>query len=186
MNDNNDMLQAITVIPPDEPVHLLKGDIMRAMKWRRAIKKYNGEHISAEDWNFLLEMGRLAPSSMGLEAWNMLDITNSELIGKLTEASWGIGDKFPGLDHLVIYTVKNDLHPDSPYFHAIRVSQGYTPEGEAERIARTTEYEGADYQDLTDERKRLDWGAKQVYIVFTQMMVGASLLGIDSTPIEGS
>ena len=39
--------------------------------------------------------------------------------------------------------------------------------------------------DLTDERKRLDWAGKQAYIALGNMMTVASLLNIDSCPIEG-
>jgi nitroreductase len=182
--NDNEPVQVVTILPPDGPEHLSKGAIIRATKWRRAIKRYNGEHISDEDWDFILEMGRLAPSSMGLEAWNMIDITNQELMGKVSAAAWGIGKKFPGFDHLVVYTVKNDLLPQSEYFHQIMVAEGYSEEAMAAKVARNKSFQDHD-QELTDDWRRRDWAIRQVYIAATQMMVGASLIGVDSTPIEG-
>jgi nitroreductase len=184
-NKASEPVEVITIIPPDEPVHISKGDIMRATKWRRAIKKYNGEHITDEDWNFILEMGRLAPTSMGLEAWNMIDISNTELISKIADISWGIGEKFPGLDHLVVFTIKSDQRPESDYFCEIRKAEGYTDEQIAAKIVRDNEFQGPDYQNLVGDERRRDWGIRQAYIAATQMLVGASLIGVDSTPIEG-
>ena len=38
---------------------------------------------------------------------------------------------------------------------------------------------------MTDERSLFDWASKQTYIQMANMMTAATMLGIDSCPIEG-
>ena len=46
---------------------------------RFAAKKYDpNRRISQKDWEALVEVGRLAPSSIGLEPWKMLLLKNEQ------------------------------------------------------------------------------------------------------------
>ena len=51
----------------------IKEQVLTAMKFRHATKVYD-EHrkISDEDFNFILEAGRLSPSSLGSDHGNFL------------------------------------------------------------------------------------------------------------------
>jgi len=44
--------------------------------------------ISKEDFRFILETGRLSPSSFGFEPWRLVVIQNPELREKIKNASW--------------------------------------------------------------------------------------------------
>ena len=46
------------------------------------------------------------------------------------------------------------------------------------------EFQERDF-DLDTDKKLFDWAAKQSYIALANMMTSASLIGIDSCPIEG-
>ncbi len=57
---------------------------------RFATKKYDpNRRISQKDWEALVEVGRLAPSSIGLEPWKMLLLKNERMKEDLKPMVWG-------------------------------------------------------------------------------------------------
>ncbi len=50
-----------------------KEHVISAFQYRHATKTFNtSKKISEEDFNYILETGRLSPSSIGLEPWKLL------------------------------------------------------------------------------------------------------------------
>ena len=58
--------------------------------------------ISAEDFNTILETGRLSPSSLGLEPWHFVVVQNKELREKLKAYSWGAQKQLDTASHFVL------------------------------------------------------------------------------------
>lgn len=53
--------------------NLNRNDLAYAMKYRYACKNFDSaKKISDDDWNAILESGRLAPTSLGFEAFRLL------------------------------------------------------------------------------------------------------------------
>ena len=53
---------------------------MEAFHFRHACKEFDPMHkISEEDFKFILETGRLSPSSFGYEPWKFIVVQNKEL-----------------------------------------------------------------------------------------------------------
>ena len=156
---------------------------MAATTWRRAIKKFSSRKINDADWQFLLDIARLAPSSYGLEPWNILDIQSPELREKLKPVLDFNAVKLDA-DHFVIFTVKNDLSANSKYFHKIMTEQNLPDTVQTGLVQNLSDFQNHSW-DLTDDRKRYDWAAKQAYIAMAQMIFAAAEIGIDSCPMEG-
>ena len=57
--------------------------VLEAVKERRSIFKYNGEDVSKEEVNSILEAGRWAPSFANLQPWKFIVIRNEETKHKL-------------------------------------------------------------------------------------------------------
>jgi len=56
-----------------------------SLGFRHACKVFDDtKKISDEDIRYILDAGRRAPSSVGMEAWKFLVITNEELKAKLS------------------------------------------------------------------------------------------------------
>lgn len=73
---------------------------------RFAAKKYDpNRRISQKDWEALVEVGRLAPSSIGLEPWKMLLLKNERMKEDLKPMVWGALFGLEGASHFVIYLV---------------------------------------------------------------------------------
>lgn len=67
-----------------------KEDILKAYHFRHATKIFDDTRkISDEDFQFILETGRLSPSSIGLEPWKFLIVQNPNLRKRLSEVSSG-------------------------------------------------------------------------------------------------
>ena len=161
--------------------------ILPAYQYRKSCRHYDpSRKISAEDFNYILELARLSPSSVGSEPWRFLVVQNPELRQKLKPFSWGMTATLDTASHIVVILAKKNARYDSPFILESIRRRGIT---EPEAISKTL----AVYQDLQDkcmhilnnERTLFDWCSKQTYIALANMMTGAALIGIDSCPIEG-
>ena len=70
-----------------------KDDVLNAFHYRVSTRSYDGDKkIPAEDFNYILELGRLSPSSVGSEPWQFLVLQNADLRQKVM-VTFGYRDK---------------------------------------------------------------------------------------------
>lgn len=158
----------------------MENTLLKAMKFRHAAKDFNQEkEISEENFNQILEAGRLSPSSFGLEHWKFIVVKNKELKEELQIASMN-QKQIPTSSHTVIILNKiEDVKPHSPYVSSLFKSR--MPKEVAEFVET---FHGTFTKDLTQEQLS-DWSKKQCYIAAANMMTMGAYLGIDSCPMEG-
>jgi len=66
------------------------GEVLEALNWRRAIKKFKPDaKLDAQELDYLKEALRLAPSSFGFQAWRFLFVEDPALRKALREKAWG-------------------------------------------------------------------------------------------------
>ena len=63
--------------------------LLNDLQWRYATKKMNGEIVPQEKLDYILEAARLAPTSSGLQPFEILVITNKEILGKILPIAHG-------------------------------------------------------------------------------------------------
>lgn len=163
-------------------MNISAAEILRALSWRYAVKTFDpAKNMSDEDLHTILESGRLAPSSVGLEPWKFIVVDDPEVRAKLREASYG-QSKVTDAARLIVIAARTD---------AERLSD--------ELIARTSKAQGKSPEELAPLRQmaegsisakpagvaRNGWLAAQTYIALGVMLETASLLGIDAGPMEG-
>jgi len=165
-----------------------KNSILEAYKFRFACKEFDVEKkISDDDFEFILETGRLSPSSFGWEPWQFVVVQNMAIREKLKEVTWGAQKQLPTASHFVLLLSRKaaGTKADSDYIKYISTEVQQLPE---EIVKMKTDFY-ANFQqndfDLTDDRKLFDWATKQTYLPFANMMTSAAQIGIDSCPIEG-
>lgn len=165
-----------------------KKEILSAFNYRQAIKEFDKDRkIPKEDFEFILETGRLSPSSFGWEPWKFLVVQNPELREKLKQYAWGATKQLPSASHFVIILARkaDELLPTSEYLKYITREINHLPEDfEKMKLEFYGKFQKGDF-DLTDSRKIFDWSTKQTYIPLGNMMTAAAQIGIDSCPIEG-
>lgn len=164
-----------------------KQDILDAFNFRHACKSFDpSRKISDEDFHFILETGRLSPSSFGYEPWQFVVIQEMALRERLLTATWGARGQFPTASHVIAILVrKDDMRPGSDYTERfMREVQKLPEEGIARRTTFYRQFHEIDFK-LQEPRALLDWSCRQAYIALANMMTAAAMIGIDSCPIEG-
>ncbi|MBH0171118.1 MAG: NAD(P)H-dependent oxidoreductase [Bacillota bacterium] len=166
-----------------------KQEILEAFQFRHATKEFDPEKkISDEDFAFILETGRLSPSSFGFEPWRFVVIQNQELREQLKPVSWGAQKQLPTASHYVVMLARTaeDMMYDSAYIEYMMKEVKNLPKEAYEAISGFYKtFIESDFKLLGNNRAMFDWAAKQVYIALGNMMTAAAQIGIDSCPIEG-
>lgn len=162
-------------------------DVLSAFQFRHAAKTFDGtKKISDQDFEVILEAGRLSPSSFGFEPWRFVVIQNQQLRSELKTVTWGAQGQLPTASHYVaILCLKDGMRYDSSHItHMMRDVQGLSPEMMEKKRERFRAFQKEN--GLLETPKTLfDWAVKQAYIALGNMMTAAALLGIDSCAIEG-
>jgi nitroreductase len=164
-----------------------KQEIIKAYQFRHACKAFdNTKKISDKDFHFILETGRLSPSSVGLEPWKFVVIQDAGLRDKLKSVSGGAQGQLPTASHFVVILArrKEGLRHDSA--HVIKMMKDIHDMPEEVVQVLTGFYKSFVETELEDnDRLIFEWASKQTYIALGNMMTAAAQIGIDSCPIEG-
>ena len=158
---------------------------LEILKFRHACKIFDeSKKISAGEFDFILEAGRLSPSSTGLEQWDFLVVQNKELREKIKAVSWNQA-QITSCSHLVVILAKiKEIKVGSSYVDKMIARRA---DKEPEMIAARQKF----YNDFllsnfkNDDELTFQWSHEQCMIAATNMMNAAASLGIDSCPIEG-
>lgn len=169
-----------------EQAALKKEKFLEAMNFRHATKEYDPiRKISEEDFNYILEAGRLSPSSLGSEPWKFLVVQSPVLREKLKDAAPGAVEKLKTASHFVILLARKDVRYDSEYLLDHMKTVQHFPEEMLGTISEQYKYFQEGKNIIDNERTLNDWAAKQTYIALGNMLTAAAFIGIDSTPMEG-
>ena len=63
-------------------------ELLDKLNWRYAAKAMNGEEVSQEKMDNIIEAASLAPTSSGLQPFEIIDITNPEVKAKIKTIAW--------------------------------------------------------------------------------------------------
>ncbi|WP_419782203.1 NAD(P)H-dependent oxidoreductase [Malaciobacter marinus] len=167
----------------------MKESFLNAMKFRHACKVFDEDKkIPDEDFEYILETGRLSPSSFGFEPWQFLVVQNKNLREKLKEFTWGGKSQLPTCSHFVIILSRkrNSMIYDSEYISYMMKDIQNLPENIIELKGGFYEkFQKSDFDLFNNDRAMFDWATKQTYIALGNMMTAAAYIGVDSCPIEG-
>ncbi len=161
----------------------MRDDFSNALKFRHACKLFDAsQKISNEDILFILEAGRVSPSSFGMEAWKFLVITNEELKAKLQPYCWN-QPQISSCSHLVVALA--GIESLKPEFGIVkqRFQRREMPQEKLEFYLDL--YSNHLAKTLSSDENIYAWSSKQTYIACANMMSAAAFIGIDSCPIEG-
>ena len=149
-----------------------------SLYFRHACKLFDTEkRIAQEDLEFILEAGRLSPSSFGMEPWYFNVIQSQELKEALRPACWNQA-QITSCSDLLVITAKVDAPARREYYEKM-FSRREMPQEMLEKYL-------AVYQQFIDGLHSVyGWTARQCYIAAANMMSYAAMIGIDSCPIEG-
>ena len=158
-------------------------EFKEALAFRHACKVFDEYKIIEEDdFSDILEAGRLAPSSFGLEHWEFEIIRDKELRVKIRKAFWDQIQITSASELIVIYAKIADLDPKSDY---VKSSFARKTHHNAAAIEAYTNAFAGFFARFKDERDVYGWSKAQCFLAAQNMMMQAAILGIDSCAIEG-
>ena len=156
-------------------------ELINALKWRYATKKMNGQAVSQDNVNAILEAAHLAPSSSGLQPFEIIVVTSSGLKEKIKPIA-NNQSQITDCSHLLIFAAWDN----------------FTKERINEVFSRTVSERGVPVDSMDDYKNRLTsrfssssaeqnftHAAYQAYISFGIAIAAASELKVDSTPMGG-
>jgi len=148
---------------------------------RYATKAMNGEVVPQEKIDNILEAIRLAPTSSGLQPFEVFVITNDEIKSTIKEIAWN-QSQVTDCSHLLIFAAWDNYTEDriNHMFDLTNEIRGFKNEGwENYRQMLLSSY------PQKDAETNFEHAARQTYIAFMAAIAQAAYEGVDSTPMEG-
>lgn len=157
--------------------------LLAALNWRYAVKRFDpAQKVPGETWQALEQALVLTPSSIGLQPWKFVIVTDQAMKERLRAAAHQQA-QVVDCSHFVVFAVHRDVgapHVDKHVARMIEV-RGVPPESLAKFAQRA-----AESLDRARAEGRLDtWQTHQIYIALGNFMTAAALLGVDTCPMEG-
>lgn len=158
-------------------------EVMQALNWRYATKKYDStKKLSPDQWDLLKKSLQLAPSSYGLQPWKFLIVQNQKIRQALREVSWN-QSVIEECSHLVVFTTLKEMSAEHIKKHIDNTAR-------KRQVDPTTldGYKTFMEQKLLQEKPlstHQEWTRRQAYIAMGFLLETAALIQVDATPIEG-
>jgi nitroreductase/dihydropteridine reductase len=156
-------------------------NLIEDLKWRYAAKKMNGQIVSQDKVDNILEAARLAPTSSGLQPFEIFVITNPDIKEKIKAISWN-QSVVTECSHLLVFAAWENYTDEriNEMFDLVNSERGFKNEGwENYRQQLLSSYPSR------DPELNFQHAVKQAYIAFGIAMAEAAILKVDSTPLEG-
>jgi len=148
---------------------------------RYATKAMNGDVVPQEKIDTILEAIRLAPTSSGLQPFEVFVITNDETKANIKEIAWN-QSQVTDCSHLLVFAAWDNYTEDriNYMFDLTNEIRGFKNEGwENYRQMLLSGY------PQRDAEVNFEHAARQTYIAFMAAITQAAYEGVDSTPMEG-
>ena len=156
-------------------------DILKALNWRYATKRMNGEKIPQQKLDIILESIRLSASSAGLQPYRVIVIESEEMKKKISEKACQQPQVLEG-SHLLVFApwkTFGSAHVDE---YITRMAD--IREVPAETFAQFSDVIKGSIAARTPEQNA-EWAARQAYIALGFGLVAAAAENVDATPMEG-
>src|SRR5882724_1653959 len=157
--------------------------VREALRWRYATKKFDpAKKIPAETWAVLEEALVLTPSSLGLQPWKFVVVTDPAVKARLQPAAHHQAQT-SDCSHFVVFAVRKNLDHEHIDRLFTRISEVHGVPAEALAAYRKS---GSSAIERARAEGRLDtWQTFQVYIALGNFLTSAALLAVDTCPMEG-
>ncbi|MCI2228529.1 nitroreductase family protein [Polaribacter sp. MSW13] len=156
-------------------------ELLDKLNWRYAAKAMNGKAVSEDKITRILEAARLAPTSSGLQPFEIFVIKNKEIKEKIKPIAWN-QSVITDCSHLLVFAAWDTYTVDriNYMFDLTNKIRGFENEGwENYRQMLLGMY------PQRDPEENFNHAAKQAYIAFANAITAAAYENVDATPLEG-
>lgn len=155
---------------------------LEALRRRYSVKKFNPESIIPQEILLnILEAGKLAASSQGLQPYKIFVIESKEMKEKLIPAFYN-PSQISTCSHLIVLISKKSMEEnylDGYFNHISEVREHPVENLDLFRKSITKHFSRQEHDDI------LNWAEKQSYIVLANLMYAAAIENVDTCPMEG-
>jgi nitroreductase / dihydropteridine reductase len=156
--------------------------LIEKLNWRYATKKMDpSKSVSQDKVDRIVEAARRAPTSSGLQPFEIIVVTNPEIRAQIQAIAWNQAQVTEG-SHLLVFAAWDNYTADriNHMFDLTNDERGFKNEGwEKYRQSLLSSYPQRDAQ------VNFEHAARQAYIGFGMAVAQAAFEGVDSTPMEG-
>ena len=157
-------------------------ELHQKLAWRYATKKMNpAKAVPQEKVDRILEAARLAPTSSGLQPFEIIVVTSKDVREQIKPKAWGQG-QITDCSHLLVFAAWDTYTAEriNAMFDMTNAQRGGTNEGwENYRQMLLNSYPARDAQT------NFEHAARQAYIGLGAALIAAAFEEVDSTPMEG-
>jgi nitroreductase len=156
-------------------------ELLDKLNWRYAAKAMNKKEVPQEKVDRIIEAARLAPTSSGLQPFEILVIKNPQIKEEIKAIAWN-QSVITDCSHLLVFAAWDTYTEDriNKMFDLTNEIRGFKNEGwENYRQKLLGLY------PKQDPEINFNHAAKQAYIAFSASIIAAAYEEVDATPIEG-
>ncbi|SEK55647.1 Nitroreductase [Maribacter orientalis] len=156
-------------------------ELLDKLNWRYAAKAMNGKKVAEDKIERILEAARLAPTSSGLQPFEIVVVKNQEIKEQIRPVAWN-QSVITDCSHLLVFAAWDTYTAEriNYMFDLTNEIRGFKNEGwENYRQMLLGSYP----QKSAEEN--FNHAAKQAYIAFSHSIIAAAYEGVDATPLEG-
>jgi len=152
------------------------------LNWRYATKKMDpSKAVPADKLERILEAARLAPTSSGLQPYEIVVVKSAEVRARIKPVAWNQAQITDG-SALLVFAAWDTYTPEriNHFFDLTNSIRGFTTEGwENYRKQLLSSY------PQRDAETNFQHAAKQAYIGLGAALIAAAFEEVDATPMEG-
>jgi nitroreductase/dihydropteridine reductase len=157
-------------------------ELLDKLQWRYATKAMDpARKVPQDKLERIIEAARLAPTSSGLQPYEILIVNNPALRAQIRDVAWNQAQVVDA-SHLLVFAAWDDYTPEriNHMFDLTNEVRGFRNEGwEAYRQQLLATYPGRGPQ------VNFEHAARQAYIGFSAAVIAAAFEEVDCTPMEG-
>lgn len=155
-------------------------ELLNALEWRYASKKMNGKRVPEDKVENILEAVRLAPSSIGLQPYSVIVITDPELKKQILPIA-NNQQQIVDSSHLLVFAAWDKITTE-------RVEDFISLNAKMRNVS-VESLDGLKSKllniSIRPEDENFEWAARQTYIAFATGIAAAAEERVDATPMEG-
>ena len=157
-------------------------ELLSKLQWRYATKKMDPTQVvPQEKVDRIVEAARLAPTSSGLQPFEIIVVTSPAVREQIKPKAWGQGQITDG-SHLLVFAAWDNYTAEriNMMFDMTNEQRGGTNEGwENYRQMLLKSY------PVRDPQVNFEHAARQAYIGLGAALIAAAFEEVDATPMEG-
>ena len=155
--------------------------IIDSLSWRYAVKRMNGNKVSQDKLDTLLDAITLSASGFGLQPYQIFMVEDADLKAKIQPIAYG-QPQIVESSHLLIFAAWNEVSEAQidAYMNLIAETRGMS-------LSDLGDFKGAIAGSMKYKSKeqQAQWADRQVYLAMGTALAAAGELQLDTTPMEG-